>query len=417
MQNSQYTLFELNEHIRRIMALNFSEAIWISCELAQVSVSRGHRFLSLIEKDEPDPILGDEGQIIAQSDAVIWAREYQLLNRKLGTTLEQLLQPGLQVMVKAHVEYHERYGFKLRVVDIDPAYTVGKLALQRQAVIEKLKKKGLLEKNKALAIAPVIQNIAVISSLTAAGYQDFRQQIDENAYGYKIRYELFDAAMQGERVRLEVGRKIKQINKRAKEFDCVVLIRGGGAKLDLIAFDEEELCVTLANCKLPLITGIGHDIDETIADMLAFQSLKTPTAAADWVVQHNMQFELDLLEQGNYIKQLASQILINENFQLERITQGIPLQAKNTLQLQRRMLDYIADELPKQARRSMASEGQRLEHQQKILALLDPVNIFERGFSITLHNGKIAKAKDLKEGDTIETLLGDGKVNSKVIKD
>jgi exodeoxyribonuclease VII large subunit len=399
------------------MALNFTEAIWISCELAQVSVSRGHRYLSLIQKDEPDPILGDEGQIIAQSDAVIWAREYQILKRKLGTTVEQILQPGLEVLIKAKVEYHERYGFKLHIVEIDPAYTVGKLALQRQALIEKLQAKGLLERNKLLPIAPVLQRIAVISSLTAAGYQDFRQQLEQNAYGYHIGFTLFDAAMQGERVRLEVSRRIKEINRRSNEFDCVVLIRGGGAKLDLIAFDEEELCVALANCKLPLLTGIGHDIDETIADLLAHQSLKTPTAVAEWIIQYNLQFEVELLELARTIETLADNTLTNERFKLERITQQIPLNVKTVIHLQDRMLEYIAEELPKQGKRILSSAQKNLEHRQNILDLLNPAKILERGFSITMHNGKVAKAGDLKEGHTMETILADGKVKSKVIKE
>lgn len=417
MESSRYTLFELNEHIRRIMALNFTEAIWISCELAQVSVSRGHRYLSLIEKDEPDPILGDEGQIIAQSNAVIWAREYQVLKRKLGASIEQILQPGLEVLVKAKISFHERYGLSMHIVDIDPAFTVGKLAIQRQAVIEKLDKKGLLQRNKALNIAPVLQRVAVISSLTAAGFQDFRQQLEQNAYGYKISFQLFDAAMQGERVRLEVSRQIKAINQRAKEFDCVVLIRGGGAKLDLIAFDEEELCIELANCKLPLLTGIGHDIDETIADMLAYQSLKTPTAVAEWIVQHNMQFELNLLEQGHIIKQLTANMLTSENYKLERMAQQFPLYAQNAISLQNRMLSYIGEELPRQVRRLVSSEADRLANQQKILALLDPENILKRGFSLTMQNGKVTKAANLNEHDIIETIFADGKVQSKVVKE
>jgi len=224
-QPTRYTLFELNEYVRRIMALNFPDALWISGELAQVNESRGHYYLSLVQKEEPDSLFAED-KILARSEAVIWAMDFRKLKRKLGVQFSQILKPGLEILIHAKVEFHERYGLKLRVIDIDPAFTVGKLEMKKQETLKQLRQNGLLDKNKELELPKVLQNIAVISSERAAGYQDFEQQLHGNPYGYKIDFKLFTAAMQGDLVRGEVINRLQMINDQSDFFDCVVIIRG-----------------------------------------------------------------------------------------------------------------------------------------------------------------------------------------------
>ncbi len=400
------------------MALNFSEALWISAEIAQISESRGHVYISLVQKETEATEVLAEDKILAQTEAVIWARDYRRLKRQLGVQFKNILKPGLEVLIQAKVEYHERYGLKLLIQDIDPAYTVGKLELQRQETLQMLTRQGLLDKNKKQKLPKVLQKIAVISSERAAGYQDFQRQLTDNPYAYQINYTLLNAAMQGDQAKTEIINRLNEINETALAYDAVVIIRGGGAKLDLHAFDAAELCVAIANCKIPVVTGIGHDIDETLADRVAFEALKTPTAVAEWIIQHNLFFEMNLLELGNQIKTSSGYLIKEALFEVEKQTQEIRLLTKGALQDQNRMLDYIEQELPRKIDSRFQKEEKKLEYISNLVALLHPENVFKRGFSMTLKNGKpISKADQLKEADIIESVFKEGSVKSKVVKE
>lgn len=413
----RYTLFELNEYIRRIMALNFSELLWITCELAQINESRGHIYLGLVQKEE-EGSTDQEGKIIAQSDAVIWARDLNGLKTRLGAQLPQLLQSGIAVLICVKVEYHERYGLKLIIKDIDPAYTIGKLELRRQATLENLQRKGLLNKNKQVRLPLVLQRIAVISSERAAGFQDFKKQLLDNPYGYAIKYELLNAAMQGEMVKSEVVGRLSAINQKADFYDCVVIIRGGGAKLDLLAFDDAEICTAIANCKLPVITGIGHDIDETLSDIVAFQALKTPTAVAEWIIQKNLYFEMQVLDFGREIQSQARNHMNEKQMEIKSYSHLIQLNAKNQLQNQHRQVDYIAVEFPHHVSKVLKNENKLVNHLEALIDLLSPEKVLQRGFSMTLKNGQpVTDANNLSKADIIESVFASGRIKSKVIKD
>lgn len=399
------------------MALNFPESLWISCELAQVSESRGHVYLSLVQKGLADELPGSPETILAQCEAVIWAKDHRRIKRQLGKTFQQILNPGLELLIQAKVEYHERYGLKLKVQDIDPAFTIGKLEMRRQATLKLLQENGLLGKNKQRLLPSVVQRIAVISSDRAAGFQDFKQQLNNNPYGYKIQFHLLSAAMQGDFVGKEVMKRLDQVNDQADYYDCAVIIRGGGARLDLVAFDDEALCTAIANCKLPVITGIGHEIDETLSDLVAYEALKTPTAVAEWIIQQNTFFEMNLVEYGQTIQALAQGLLTEKRFALERLQQEIQLNAKGRIQNQERLLSYIEEELPRNAALPLRNEHKVLEHFEALLKLLNPEEVLKRGFSMTMKGGKpITQSTDLNASDIIESVFADGRIKSKVIK-
>ena len=405
-----YSLFELNEFIRRIVALNFPTGLWISCEIAQVNESRGHYYFNLIEKDETD------GTIIAKSDAVLWQRTYRSLRRKVGKTMDSLLQNGITVLLKVKVDFHERYGLQLTVEDIDPVYTMGKLEQQRLETIAALQSRGLLIPNRELFLPKVIQRIAVISSATAAGYKDFQEQLTENVYQYKFHSTLFPAAMQGQNAVPEITNQLEKISLNPTRYDCVVLVRGGGARLDLMAFDQLELCEKIAECPLPVLAGIGHEVDETVTDLVAHKSLKTPTAVAAFIIENNLHFESELIDIQQWIQQTIGDRLTNEEQRLREFEQFLSIQPQNLLLQNTRMLDYLEEELPRLITQQIGHANRELNQIEKVVGLLNPASVLARGYSITMKEGKLIRSsKEVEKGDTLQTRFGEGEIESSVV--
>ncbi|MFT4759246.1 MAG: exodeoxyribonuclease VII large subunit [Paraglaciecola sp.] len=408
------SLYDLNEYIRRVIALNLPEAMWVRCEIAQLKPSRGHFYLELVEKQDENNL---SGSLKAQAQAVIWNRTHQRLLRKNGAELNYLLQDGMEVLLKVEVDFHEQYGLKLVIQDIDPTYTLGKLELKRRAILKTLKEQNLMAKNGEISLPLVLQKIAIISSEKAAGYQDYLQHLSQNDYQYAYKNELFPAAMQGLNTEKEILKQLKKIERQSADFDCIIIIRGGGAKLDLAAFDNLELAKAVANSSLPVFTGIGHDIDETVLDKVAHLSLKTPTAVADFFIHRMLQFESHLLNIGLGLKEAVNQLLQTQDTQLKQLTQTIDFQSNKTISQAQQMLDFIEIELPRTVKYRFEKEESKLENLKKLVSFLSPEATLKRGFSLTTKDGEIVKNKaKLKQGDVIETHFVDGKVKSEVLK-
>lgn len=407
MSKNQHTLLEVNQFLKRVVAANLPEAIWVTCEIMQIGNSRGHYYIDLIEKDAVTQ------QIVAQSQAVIWKGTYYRLKKKIGENFNNLLQAGIQVLLQVRVDFSERYGLKLVIEDIDPAYTLGQMELQRQATIDELKKAGLIGKNRQVALSIIPQRIAVISSSKAAGLQDFLQELTDNQYGYQFNYQLFTAAMQGQFAEKEIVEAFRQIQKQKAQFDTVVLIRGGGSKLDLSAFDSLKLCTTIANFPLPVLTGIGHDIDESIADMVGHTALKTPTAVATFLVEQLLHFEMEINQLQLSINNRLQYFLQQHHTSLEQTEQQLKYAVKTQLSNEHRMLEYIEHELPKVLKNHIRTANAGLDLIEKTINLLSPASALKRGFTITTKAGKIIRSKAaLSEGDIIETHFEDGKISS-----
>ena len=404
-----YSLFELNEYIRRILALNLPDSVWIECEIAQVGESRGHYFLSLIQKD------GD--QIIAQMEAVLWQQQYRRLRRQLGLSIRALLQAGISVRLKAKVDFHERYGLKLTVEEIDPAHTIGQLEMQKRANLQKLQELGLLKLNQQQRLPLVLQRIAIISSKNAAGLQDFLNQMVSNPYHYHFHMQLFPAAMQGEQVEIEVRKQLKKIEAAKESYDCIVLIRGGGAKLDLLAFDQYELCAAIAQFPLPVLTGIGHETDESILDKVAHTSLKTPTAVAEFIINHNLHFESNLMQLGYQFQQIAMHLLRITSLQLQQKEQQLQLLPQQFIQQQQQQLSMLKQKLKSQVQLQLSNKQQKLEAMQHQIEYLSIDNTLKRGFSLLMKDKKaIRSIHELSPNDEIANQLIDGTITSKVSK-
>ena len=406
---NSYSLFELNEFIRQVLALNLAEPLWLKCELANVKISRGHCYLDLVQKGE------ETDEVIAQGQGVIWNKQFLQMQKKMGLQLDALLQSGMEVLLYVSVEFHERYGLKIVVENIDANYTLGKLELKRRETIELLEKDSLLEKNKLISLPVAIQRIAVISSENAAGFKDFLDQLFNNQFGYQFEIKIFPAAMQGNNAIREITSQLKSISKNS--FDVVVILRGGGSRLDLAVFDEYQLCWQIANAKLPVITGIGHEIDKAVADLAANTAVKTPTAAAAFIVQHNLDFESTVLNLGLEIKEIASHKLNEENILIKDLLHNAEFKAINILQRQKMMLDYINKEVPAIVKNKIQNERIVLNSIEQAIRLLNPEIILKRGFSLTQKNGKTLKSiSQLKTGDELVTFLHDGNFRSTVKK-
>jgi exodeoxyribonuclease VII large subunit len=404
-----YRLFELQQYIRRTIALNVPEPVWIRCELAQVSESRGHRYLELVEKDD------QSDELIAQSSAVIWQRTYRRIRRQRGKQLQEVLREGMSVLLKVQVDFHERYGLKLMVEDVDPGYTMGELEMRRRAILERLQTEDLLGKNRSVSLPMVLQRIAVLSAESAAGYADFKEQLANNPYGFRIEWTLFPTAMQGQQVEQEMLRQLHKIERRRHLYDAIVVIRGGGARLDLAAFDRYELAAAMAQASLPVLTGIGHEIDETVLDQVVNSALKTPTAVAEFIVQHNARFDAELWQAGQWIGRRVQQMLTTEVFRMDR-TAGLLKDTSHRLLIKESdQVAFAKKQLPFLIRTKLKEAEVLLDFQEQVNSLLSVESALRRGFSITYRSGQpVASSFGITEGDILTTHFRGGRVHSVV---
>lgn len=411
MQNDQsITLFQLQEYIRRVLALNLPEALWVEAEIAELGISRGHRYLSLVQKDEIS------AEPVAAGNAVIWQNHWNSIRMKLGPELAQsILCEGVQVRIKARVDFHERYGLKLVVEDIDPAFTLGLLEMQRRQILDRLHKEQLPERNASLPLRPVLQRVAIISAEQGAGYQDFVKHLQNNPYGYRFTCVLFPAAVQGARTEQEVANRLSQIGRNTARFDCTAIIRGGGARLDLGAFDSYELCKAIAGHPLPVLTGIGHDADETLADLCAHSALKTPTAVADFLIRRQLEFESDLVQLGQYVQFAGRSIIEAGRSHLEQLRHAAVFQCAQLSAQKSRAVEILSQEARRLFRFNVQQARQQLDQLDQLGAQLHPQATLERGYTLTLKNGvPLRSVKDIQPGDRIETRFHDGSTGSKV---
>lgn len=403
------SLFELNEYIRQVIALNFTEPLWIRAEINQISFSRGHCYLDLVEKQN------ESDEVIAQAAAAIWYRNLKFIEHKTGAQLHQLLQKGIQVLLKVKVEFNERYGLKFSVEDIDTTYTLGLLELKRREILAQLTANGLLEKNKQLDLPIVLQKLAVISSEKAAGLQDFINQLQDNSYQFAFACELYPAAMQGKNMEREILKALRDIHRSSESYDAVIIIRGGGSKLDLAAFDALQLCTSIANSDFPVITGIGHDIDQSIADLVAHTSLKTPTAVANFIIDHNLRFESLLFSTYRTVEKSVVNLL--QGYQKDLQYQALQIKELSLHRLQRQSisLDQYIKDLDFHARQRIKSQQLQLQNSSQKITLLDPHQLLKRGYSMTFSKGALIKSADqVKSGDPLETRIYTGTLNSTI---
>jgi exodeoxyribonuclease VII large subunit len=361
--------------------------------------------MELIEKDE------QTATPIAKASAKCWASKWMLIRPYFERTTGQCLVAGMKVLLKVYPQFHEAFGFSWIVTDIDPTYTLGDMARKRQEIIRQLKEEGVYDLQKELILHLFCQRIAVISSETAAGYGDFCNQLNNNPYGFQFQTQLFPAIMQGEGVEGSIIDALERIYDQP--FDCVVIIRGGGATSDLSGFDTLALAEHVANFPLPIITGIGHDRDESILDMVSHTRVKTPTAAAALLIDH-LKEVLDVIEGAQtLVTRYAQQKLSILNSQLSVISETIPRIFSIVKTRQNAKIDSLDQKIPMLIERRLTSERHRLEIIEEKIRSFDPQLLLKRGYSITLHLGKAVRDPQmLHKGDEIETRVEKGTIKS-----
>lgn len=400
---STYRLFELGTFIRRFVALNLPEPVWVRAELAEVEEKRGHYYLSLIEKT----VTGDD--LIAQAKAIIWSSVANKWQRKNKTLLSKLLATGREVQLQVQVSFHEKFGLQLQVQDIDSNYTLGAMEQKRQQTIEELTMAGLLQANQLLQLALVPQRIAVISSPQAAGWQDFVTQLRDNPYGYNFDVQLFPAAVQGVQASPEIRRQLRTIERRRDAFDAIVIIRGGGARIDLADFDEKELCFAAAKMTLPIISGIGHETDQSVLDMLAHTALKTPTAAANFLIDRLRHFEHKLADVRQSLQQAQTQQLQSMLFQLTQIALKLKASQLQLIRKENWTIEHYQKQLPLLIKQRLSKANDQVAQLCQLHQLLSIESHWNRGFVLLSVNDKIiSTAKEIAAHNNITAHLKDG---------
>lgn len=428
------TLYELNHLVKDVLESEMPDEYWVEAELSECRESKGHCYMELIQKDERS------ATPIAKASAKCWVSKWMLIRPYFERTTGQRLHAGMKVLLKVYPQFHEAYGFSWIVTDIDPTYTLGDMARKRQEIIRQLKEEGVFDLQKELQLPLFCQNIAVISSETAAGYGDFCNQLTDNPYGFLFHTQLFPAIMQGDGVEQSVINALEEIfdvqSSLSDMFDCVVIIRGGGATSDMSGFDTLALAENVANFPIPIITGIGHERDESILDMVSYLRVKTPTAAAAFLIEHLKEVRDSIEDLQNRMIHCAQQKLsaLNSNLSviadviprlfsivktrqearldslfsslLSSIQQTILAQKSNLATFEQRIPMLIVD-------RRLTAEYHRLEMLEEKIKSLDPALLLRRGYSITLFKGKAVRDPlALKKGDEIETRIEKGIIKS-----
>ena len=450
MQN--LTLLELNTMVQRVIEQSMPRQYWVEAELAEVNERRGHLYLDLVQKGTGRYAATP----VARASARCWASTWMPVRMHFERVTGQQLSVGMKVLLQVYPQFHPAYGFSWIVTDIDPTFTLGDMARRRMEIIQQLKDEGVFDLQKELQLPMFCQRIAVISSATAAGYGDFCNQLTNNDYGFQFHAELFPAIMQGDQVESSVINALNQIYERLTlppwgdergagdcegglPFDCVVIIRGGGATVDMSGFDTLDLAENVANFPIPIITGIGHDRDECILDMVSHTRVKTPTAAAAFLIDHLAEVYDELTEltdrMGHAVRRrletervrlaglstrmpmLFSLVKTRESSRLERLMQRCASAMSAQLSRENHHLEMLSQRLPTAATKTLVEQNHRIEMLAQRTASLDPKLVLRRGYSMTLSGGRVVTSADqLMDGEMIETKLANGQIISKVWK-
>lgn len=405
------TLLELNGRVRSTLQFEMPDAYWVQAEISSISPSgQGHCYLELVQKDATGR------NFLAKAKANIWRGTWLKLKPYFEAQTGETLKVGMKVLLQVTVTFHEVYGYSLVVQDIDPTYTMGDMARRRKEILEQLEKEGVIGLNRELEIPALPHRIAVISSATAAGWGDFRNQLDGNIYGFRFYVKLFPALMQGDDVERSVISALNAVAMRRDDFDVVIIIRGGGAVSELSCFDSYNLAFNIANFPLPVITGIGHERDDTVADVVAHTKVKTPTAAAEFIINKVFDTASELENLTRRMSDAISDRMNAEKVRIERLSQKLPSLFAVLKTRQEQVLETIWIRTVNGVRNMLTAQTHKLEIMDKTLAAADPAVILKRGYSLTRQNGRVVKgASDLKKGDRLTTVFADGSVESEII--
>lgn len=407
-ESQSITLRELQRRVKSALEGQFALPVWVSAEISEIKVNySGHCYLELVEKG------GDNGVPTAQARAVMWRSHYPRISGYFEAETGQRLAAGIKILAKVLVSYHELYGFSLQITDIDPSYTLGDMERQRQQTIAQLQQEGVWDMNREAPMPAVVQRIAVVSSVNAAGYQDFCKELEKSPYRFEV--SLFDAFMQGEAAEESIVAALCAVAERTEDFDAVVLIRGGGSRSDLNCFNAYRLCAHVAQFPLPVVTGIGHDKDTSVADMVAHTALKTPTAVAGWLVERMAEADGWLDYAALQLHDATAAAMHASEVRLERLSGEVRRLSGELLTRQSLRLEHLGTLLPEAARDFLARQTLRLENAAELIAGRSPERILRLGFAVLRAGGKaVTSAAGVTAGEEVEIEVSDGRISATV---
>lgn len=432
LMQQHISLYELNSLVANVISTTMPHSYWVEAELSEGRENRGHFYMELIQKEE------GTNTPIARASAKCWRTTWSQVKPHFERITGLQVRAGLKLLLQVHAQFHPQYGFSWIVENINPEYTMGDMARRRQEIIRQLKAEGVFDLQKELRLPLFARHIAVISSETAAGYGDFCNQLENNEYGFAFDVRLFPAIMQGEQAERSIIAALDAINEREEETDCVVIIRGGGATADLSGFDTLQLAENVANFPLPVITGIGHERDESILDMIAHTRVKTPTAAAAFLVGH-LAGTLQRIETAQERLSIRTRERMEcEHLRLQRLSANIPtlfslVRQRQEMRIERKLqritvavaerqtkgthrLEMLATAIPQALQRNLAERHHRLEMFSQRAESLDPDRLLRLGYSITYCDGQIVRnPRQLRTGDRLTTKTEKGCVESTVV--
>lgn len=427
------TLYELNNLVSEVISSVMPDEYWVEAEISELRVVRGNCYMELVQKAE------DTRTPVARASAKCWRTYWILVQSSFERVTGRQLCPGMKVMMRVHADFHEAYGFSWIVTDINAEYTLGDIARRRREIIARLKEEGVFDLQKELIIPLFAQRVAVISSDNAAGYDDFCNQLQNNEKGLAFSVKLYPAVMQGESTEDSVIEALDRIYKDEDKFDVVVIIRGGGATSDLSGFDTLSLAENVANFPLPIIVGIGHNRDESVLDLVANMSVKTPTAAAAFLIDRLAavaarvdaaatslsKYVTNRIEQeksrikylSTVLPSLYAAVKSRENMRISRMSDSLYVAVRQIVASEKARLDLMPQRLSGAWRQAVTGESHRLQMLEQRVAASDPKRMLARGYTLTLHDGRaVTDLSSLKKGDMLTTLFAGGEVMSEVNK-
>ncbi len=404
------TLSQLSEYIQQSLKGSIAQTFWLRAEISELRENyNGHCYLELIEKSEVDDSL------LAKIKASIWANNYRLLKPYFESETGEKLRAGIKILVSVSLDFHPVYGLAVNIRDIEPAFTIGELAARRMQVIKQLEADGIIDMNKQLPLALLPQRIAVISSATAAGYDDFCNQLHNNSQHFVFYSKLFNATMQGDNAEASIIAALEKVYQHIEHFDAVVIIRGGGATTDMSCFDRYELAANCAQFPLPLIVGIGHQRDSSVLDMVAGKSVKTPTAAAEFLIEQMTKALNEALWRADAICNTAKNIVYENKNAIERKKFNLKMLLRNKILRKQQQIELKKNKLEIGVKNQINTQRNSLSIKEKIIEMHSPSFMLSKGYTITTINGKrISSVKDVKVGEKIRTFAIDGDFTSTI---
>lgn len=402
-----FSLAEVALSIQKTLEARYTSAFWVKAELNKLNLYRqsGHCYPDLVDKQE--------GKLVAQLRAYLWKDDFNRINARFLNTLKEPLKDGIKILFQARIAFDPVHGLALRILDIDPTFTLGDLEREKQACIQRMHDEGLFNRNKTLSLPLLPQRIAVISVETSKGYADFKSVLDHNPWDYRFFYMLFPSLLQGDQALDTLINQLHRVAKVKQHFDAVAIIRGGGGEVGLTVYNKFELAKAIALCPLPVLTGIGHSTNLTVAEMVAHTNTIVPAQTAEFLIQKFHNFSVPLQKAQSRISEIASRNLNQAKQQLQSEAKLLKTITLKTLLNNLQHLQFTEKKLTTTAKLNLKSITIELNHAQNQVKLLDPINILNRGYSITRMNGKSIKtSSQLKSGDIVETTLYDGQIKS-----